>query len=55
MTKEVDKANERFREVAMRLLKEGEPTGSDLPMERMSEEHLRRTHEARLLRNPEVT
>lgn len=55
MTEEADKANERFREVAMRLLKEGDPTGSGLPMERMSEEHLKRTHEARLLRNPEVT
>lgn len=49
MTEEPNEPKVRPNEAALRLLKEGAPSG--FPAERISAAHLKRTHEARLLRN----
>jgi hypothetical protein len=48
MSEEFDKAAERLREVAIRLMRDGAP--SDFPTARLGEQHLRRAERARLAR-----
>jgi hypothetical protein len=48
MSEEFDKAAGRFREVALRLMRDGAPP--DFPTARLGEERLRPTERARLAR-----